>query len=60
MLPTVHAPAAEPPSAERQQRYEEAASLLRQWMDAEDGYDAELWPLVEEELQGIRMRCSAK
>jgi hypothetical protein len=58
VVPTVdaHVPAAEPFSAARQQRYEEAAALLRLWMDAEDGYDAEIWPLVEEELQIAQRR----
>jgi hypothetical protein len=53
----IREPAAEPPSAARHERYREAASLLRLWMDSEAGPDDEVWPLVEEELGGIRMRC---
>jgi len=29
-------------------------------MDTEGGSDDEVWPLVKEELEGIRMRCGEK
>lgn len=39
-------------------RYQEAGDLLRGWMQAEDGYDEEVWPLIEEELKDQRMRMA--
>lgn len=54
--PRAGEPAAQPPSPEQQERYRKAASLLRQWRDADDGYDAEIWPLIEAELKGLRTR----
>jgi hypothetical protein len=47
--------AGEPPSREQQEKYRQAASLLRRWMEEEEE-DAEVWPLVEEELKSIRVR----
>jgi hypothetical protein len=42
--------------AERE-RYKKASDLLAGWMEADDPYDEEVWPLVEEELKNSRMRC---
>ena len=46
------------PSPEQQERYRKAAVSLREWMEAGDGYDDEIWPLIEEELKdpGIRVK----
>lgn len=48
---------AEGRSAEESARYKKASDLLAGWMKAEDSYDEEVWPLVEEELKNSRMRC---
>jgi hypothetical protein len=42
---------------ERQSRYSQAAELLREWQDDESGYDEEIWPLLDEDLPSLRMRC---
>jgi hypothetical protein len=39
---------AEPPERSREERYRQAAELLREWKDDETSYDDEVWPLVEE------------
>lgn len=36
--------------ADRQDRYRQAATLLRQWREDESGYDEKIWPLLEEEF----------
>ncbi len=41
---------------EQKALYREAAELIREWMQADDGYDEEVWPLIEEELQDRRLR----
>lgn len=46
-----------PARAPKADRYRQAAALLRQWMAEDDGYDDAIWPLVNEELEGLRMRC---
>jgi hypothetical protein len=43
---------------EQKARYRQAAELLRGWMQAEDGYDQEVWPLIEAELKDHRMRMA--
>jgi hypothetical protein len=43
--------------AEKQDRKRQAATLLQQWSADTDGYDQEIWPLVKEELEELRMRC---
>ena len=48
---------AEGRSAEERERYQRASDLLAGWMKADDHYDEEVWPLVEEELKNSRMRC---
>lgn len=55
--PRTETAVAEPPEESRERRYHQAAELLREWKDDESGYDHEVWPLVEEELSGLRMRC---
>ena len=44
--------------AEQQQRYQEAASLLRQWMQERDEFEEEIWPILEEELRNRRLRLN--
>lgn len=44
------------PSAEQQERYREAATLLRQWMQEKDEFEEEIWPVLEEELRNRRLR----
>jgi hypothetical protein len=39
-----------------QERSRRAAELLREWRSAGDGYDEQIWPLLEEELAGSRTR----
>jgi len=41
----------------RRDRYRRAAALIERWLADESGYDEEIWPLLEEELKGGRMRC---
>lgn len=41
----------------QQERYRKVAELLREWMGADDGYDDEIWPLIEEELRDPGIRC---
>jgi hypothetical protein len=36
--------------ADRQDRYRQAATLLRQWREDDSGYDEKIWPLLEEEF----------
>jgi hypothetical protein len=36
--------------ADRQDRYRQAAALLRQWREDDSGYDEKFWPLLEEEF----------
>jgi len=43
-------------SQSRRERYERLAKLLQTWKGDESGYDDEVWPLVEEELQELRIR----
>lgn len=43
---------------EQRERYRQAAELLCDWMQAEDGYDQEVWPLIEAELKDHRMRMA--
>lgn len=49
-----HLPEKDGPAESRTQdeevRYQKAAALLHEWMREDDGYDREVWPLVEEEL----------
>jgi hypothetical protein len=44
---------------ELQERSRQAAELLRKWMSADDGYDEQIWPLVEEELTSSRTRIGS-
>ena len=48
----------EPLTREERERYRAAASLLREWIREDDGYDDEIWPAIEEELRrgGLRSR----
>jgi len=46
-----------PPAQTRRDRYRRAAVLIESWLADESGYDEEIWPLLEEELKGGRMRC---
>jgi hypothetical protein len=55
--PRTETAVAEPPEQSREERYRHAAELLREWKDDETGYDDEVWPLVEEDLPSLRMRC---
>lgn len=41
----------------RTNRYRQAAYLLRQWRNEDDGYDQKIWPLLKEELGNLRTRC---
>ncbi len=36
-------------------RTHRAIELLRQWSEADDGYDDEVWPLLEKELKEHRV-----
>lgn len=36
---------------DRAERYQQLATTLREWMNADDGYDDRVWPLIEESLQ---------
>jgi hypothetical protein len=52
--------AATPPlSPELQARSRRAAELLHEWMAVRDGYDEEIWPLLEEELADSRTRIGS-
>lgn len=55
--PRTETAVAELPEQSREQRYRQAAELLREWKDDETGYDDEIWPLVEEDLPSLRTRC---
>ena len=44
------------PSTEQQERYREAAALLRQWMQEKDDFEEEIWPILEEQLRNRRLR----
>ena len=44
------------PSTEQQERYREAAALLRQWMQERDEFEEEIWPVLDEELRNRRLR----
>lgn len=55
--PRTETAVAEPPEQSRERRYRQAAELLREWKDDETGYDDEIWPLVEEDLSSLRVRC---
>lgn len=57
VTPTTETPVAERPAGSREQRYRQAAELLREWKDDKTGYDDEIWPLVEENLSSLRTRC---
>ncbi len=57
--PRTQTAVAEPPERSREERYRQAAKLLREWEDDETGYDDEVWPLVEEDLPSLRMRWPA-
>jgi hypothetical protein len=46
----------ETPEVDREDRNRQAAALLRQWMSEDDGYDREIWPILEEELKDLRTR----
>jgi hypothetical protein len=35
---------------EQRERQRLAAALVREWSKEEDGYDEEIWPLIEEEF----------
>lgn len=39
------------PTPEQRERQRQAGALVRAWMQEEDGYDAEVWPLLEQELR---------
>ena len=49
--------AAEPAERDRVRRYRRAADLLRKWEEDPTGYDDEVWPLLEEELPTLGVRC---
>ncbi len=34
----------------RQDRYRQAATLLRQWREDDNGYDEQIWPFIAEEF----------
>jgi hypothetical protein len=36
---------------EVQERQRHAGDLVREWMKEDDGYDEEIWPLLEKELR---------
>jgi len=36
---------------EQRERQRQAAALVREWAQEEDGYDEEIWPLLEQELK---------
>ena len=36
---------------EQRDRQRQAGALVSAWMQEEDGYDAEVWPLLEQELR---------
>lgn len=36
---------------EQRERQRQAGVLVSAWMQEEDGYDAEVWPLLEQELR---------
>lgn len=42
---------------EREERYRRLAAQLQDWAAEDAEYDEEVWPLVEEELRSLRMRC---
>lgn len=44
-------------SPEEREWNRETAAMIRSWMEQDDGYDDEVWPLIEEELKNSRMRC---
>jgi hypothetical protein len=46
-------------SPELQERSRQAAELLCEWMATKDGYDEEIWPLLEEELASSRTRIGS-
>jgi hypothetical protein len=37
--------------------YAAAASLLEKWLVEEDGYDDRVWPVLEEELKDVALKC---
>jgi hypothetical protein len=37
-------------------RNRHAAALLGRWLEEDDAYDTEIWPLMEQELEGLRTR----
>lgn len=43
-------------AAGREERYRQAAGLLRRWVEEGEGDEDELWPLVSEELASGRTR----
>ena len=38
------------PTPEQRERQRQAGVLVSTWMQEDDGYDAEVWPLLEHEL----------
>lgn len=34
----------------------QAAALLDRWLEEDDAYDKEIWPLMEQELDALRTR----
>lgn len=44
---------------ERGRRYRRLAAQLQEWTAEDAEYDEEVWPLVEDELRSLRMRCRA-
>ena len=41
----------------RARRYQEAAQLLRQWMERDGDYDEQVWSMLEESLKDNRVHC---
>jgi hypothetical protein len=58
-IPNPDEAAGPPLSPELQERSRRAAELLREWMAVKDGYDEEIWPLLEEELASGRTRIGS-
>ena len=54
-VPLIHCT---PDIKNRRERYKEAADLLLQWMNEEDGYDEQVWPEIRKELTKTSMRCA--
>ena len=43
-------------TAERAAKNQRAVDLLDRWLDEDGAYDAEVWPLMEQELTELRTR----